>query len=58
MIIRTLYLIAAALALTAATIYFFTGGRGEDVTVRVMLLGIAGVVLLALGLSGTGQSRD
>ena len=58
MVIRALYLIAGALALTAATIYFFTGGRGEDVTVRVMLLGIGGVVLLALGLSGSRRGDD
>ena len=58
MVIRTLYLIAAALALTAATVYFVTGGQGEDSTVRVMLLGIVGVVLFALGLSGSRRSND
>lgn len=57
MLTRTLYLIAAALAFAAAGIYFFTGGQGENVTVRVLLLGIAGVVLLALGLSGSGRER-
>ena len=58
MIIRTLYLIAAALALAAATVYFITGGPGQDATVRVVLLGIAGVVLFALGLSGSRRSND
>ena len=58
MVIRTLYLIAAALALTTATIYFVTGGPGADATVRVVLLGTAGVLLFALGLSGTRRNND
>lgn len=58
MIIRTLYLIGAVLALAAATTYFFIGGNGEDSTVRMMALGIAGIVLFALGLSGNRRSNE
>jgi hypothetical protein len=47
---KILYVIAAVLALTAATIYFVRAAPGEDVTLRVALLAVLGLAMLWLGL--------
>jgi hypothetical protein len=47
---KILYVVAAALALIAAAIYFFRAAPGEDVTLRVAFLVIMGVFMLWLGL--------
>ena len=52
--IKYLYFLAAALALAAAAVTLFTAQAGDNVTMRVGFLAVAGVALLYFG----SRNRD
>ena len=52
---RSLYFIAAALALVAACIHFFRSAPGDYVGMTTALLVVLGAVLFALGMRRSGS---